>query len=973
MATPKFLPEPEGLRVQIETNQKVPVSEWTSHPDIPNWMSAFLRLRDDGLAIEKDDGYALLLHWTGVANLNVDQLEYMGLPDACPYTLEITSDQSILDTNFDVQYGFVWKGRRVLGCKREGAWLSAGNDQFILVNPLYEIIESIDQFGFADNQGLEGRMLQWGHISEQLPDDALVPDRLNSIKITVASSFKLNPFSNASGEPDFNPVVGQWKISSSEGEEEKREFASTLPSARQTDFAKRFRRLSSVKHRYAVGGSSYVVLTEQVEKALAVVHDAQRSSPEERHEFLQNVSGYLRGSLDQAGGTDIEVNDVFCDDGLSERVKGIGAWVEPVLPWIVRSSEPWLPPKEVGLQVGARILQLPPKELPKLLAKVESAIHNGVKTVVTSEGEEIPAHSETVSGIKELIRRLPSLRESSDTDKPETESHLPESEASAKQVLLVIDNLEDILFRRERRECEPGISGVAPALQSTLLPHQEEALEWLLQHWEAGNWGALLADDMGLGKTLEALAFLSCLQTHMRTQGIRHRPMLVVAPTGLLRNWQDEHEKHMSGDGLGLPIQAHGTRLKRLKIPASSDGNELGYKIPLPKLDIDTLKRAAWVLTTYETLRDYQHSFGRIQWSAAVFDEAQKIKNPGAQVSVAALAMKIDFALLMTGTPVENRPADIWSLLERVEPGMFGTLDQFSRKHETGTSQSSSELDKLNQALTKSNGAPQLMLRRLKEDHLSGLPEKEVHLLNVDMPGAQAKAYEQAVDYARMGGEGILQTIHRIRMISLHPEVPDEDWSDEEYIQRSARLSETFAILQEIADLGEKALVFLESLQMQGFLIGALRRKFQLPDDVLVINGSVPGDTRKARVDIFQNRQGFDVMLLSPRAGGVGLTLTAANHVIHLSRWWNPAVEDQCTDRVFRIGQERDVHVYFPMAIHPQFGTDSFDWKLNDLITRKRETNRRILSPINVSEGDKKDLYKSIIGEMSKNKSVPPQ
>jgi len=176
-------------------------------------------------------------------------------------------------------------------------------------------------------------------------------------------------------------------------------------------------------------------------------------------------------------------------------------------------------------------------------------------------------------------------------------------------------------------------------------------------------------------------------------------------------------------------------------------------------------------------------------------------------------------------------------------------------------------------------------------------------------------------------------------------------------------LSETFRILDHIAARREKALVFVEAREIQDFLIVALRRRFSLPEDVLIINGTVTGKIRKARVDLFQDRMGFDVMVLSPRAGGVGLTLTAANHVIHLSRWWNPAVEDQCTDRVFRIGQNRKVHVHLPITRHPYFGDYSFDVKLDRLLERKRDLNRRVLAPTAATREDMADLFRSTVEE----------
>lgn len=646
---------------------------------------------------------------------------------------------------------------------------------------------------------------------------------------------------------------------------------------------------------------------------------------------------------------------------MSERVKGVGVWVDKVLPWVVEGSEPWLPPEKLGFLVGDLLVSILAEELPGLVAKLKKAASRGEPTIQLKDGTPIPTDVATIEAAEELVRRSQPIATPSEVREP-PEPDEPDRSETSNQVLLVIDNLEAVRFRRERRKCKPGIATAPVKLQSQLMPHQREGLDWLQRHWEAGSWGVLLADDMGLGKTLEALAFLACLKKHAQTHRLAHRPMLVVAPTGLLRNWRDEHDKHLSGLGLGRVVEAHGKGLRKLK---SRDGSATGRVRELafgqPWLDDRALKRADWVLTTYETLRDYQHSFGRVRWRVGVFDEAQKIKNPGARVTDAALAMNIDFALMMTGTPVENRPSEIWSILDRAEPGMFGTLKEFSQRYETGGAYREQPLSDLHRMLSyPADGlAPALMLRRLKEDHLPRLPEKKVHRREVDMPPLQASRYADIVLQSKQG-DYILRTLHFLRNVSLHPASPDE-LEMEQYIRASARLSETFRILDEISQRGEKALLFVEARTMQDFLIVALRRRYRLPEDVLVINGSVPGEVRKARVDTFQQRTGFDVMILAPRAGGVGLTLTAANHVIHLSRWWNPAVEDQCTDRVFRIGQHQTVHVYLPLARHPVFGDFSFDLRLDHLMERKRKTNRRVLAPVAATGADMRDLFESTI------------
>ena len=806
----------DGLIVRVGADHPLPVNQWTSSGS-PG-AGALIRLRDDGGAVERDDGSALCVSWKSVAGLTSDELRYIGLPDAAPFALEVVANGAIHDPDFEIRCGYVQDGRRVLGVQREGAWLRVAGDDFVLLDPLYSIADAIDQFNRADEADLESRMLRWGRIAEMLPANAVVSDKnLRSLKIFVASSFELDPFLNDDGEPDFDPVVGRRETRVNEAGEEEQVFARALPLARQKEFVRRFCGLARVKHRYAAGGGSYVVLTPEVERALGVVRRAQDGTPEERRDFLRNVSGYLRGAFDDEDSDAVELDSIFSDEGLSERVRGVGIWVNKVLSWIKLAKEPWLPPEEFGILIDGRRVVISPEELEDLRDRLKKVIERGEPTVRVRTGDgkdvEILANKDTLKALERIHGKVKLGR-----NPPPGPGRKPEA---SDQVLLVIDNLDDLRFRRERRPCRPGISTAAPDLRTELLQHQQEGLAWLQGHWEAGNWGALLADDMGLGKTLEALAFLSSLKRYAKTLGLPHQPMLVVAPTGLLRNWKDEHDKHLSGAGLGCVIEAHGTALRDLRTGASGRGGELGGGQPL--LDLEALRAADWVLTTYETLRDYQHSFGRVRWRVGVFDEAQKIKNPGARLTDAALAVNIDFALLMTGTPVENRLGDIWSMLDRAEPGMFGTLKDFSQRYEAKGPDGDAALAKLHGSLTQQadKTAPALMLRRLKEDHVPELPKKKVHRRVVEMPPLQAETYEQIVRHS--GGGNMLQTLHHLRSISLHPAAAPGELDIDEYIQASARLFETFGILDEIADHGQKALLFVEAREMQSFLVEAVR------------------------------------------------------------------------------------------------------------------------------------------------------
>lgn len=335
---------------------------------------------------------------------------------------------------------------------------------------------------------------------------------------------------------------------------------------------------------------------------------------------------------------------------------------------------------------------------------------------------------------------------------------------------------------------------------------------------------------------------------------------------------------------------------------------------------------------------------------------------PAALIHKAVTALNADFALGLTGTPVENRIENLWAVMEPLRPGELGDLKGFAQRHPPENVEALEALRTrlLDDPPTDGRRAP--ILRRLKADVLDGLPAKHVHHRPAPMPPTQAEAYAELVAQARAGRLNGLEALHHLRGISLHPEGAGAGLADEAWIAGSARLSRAMEVLEEVEKRGEKALLFCESLDVQERLADLLPRRFRLPRRPARITGEVAGTKRQKAVDDFQAPgRGFDVMLLTPRAGGVGLTLTAASHVIHLSRWWNPAVEDRCTDRVFRIGQDKPVHVWYPMALHPLFPGGSFDEALDALLERKRALTHRLLVPP-VGPGDEDALLKATLG-----------
>jgi SNF2-related domain/Helicase conserved C-terminal domain/Restriction endonuclease len=680
-------------------------------------------------------------------------------------------------------------------------------------------------------------------------------------------------------------------------------------------------------------------------RSLSVVRNLQLSDDAIRKQFARAPQLYLKEALHDRY-NDNAIEHLFIEtEQYSERVVDIGLWAPPVLPWIIRDPNDWLP-ERFGVRVGDKYVPVAAEDLPILRQAVETALERG-EPKVTFNGEELPATRDTLDALSNLIGVVRPTASAAPSDPPPQEEEKPH-----KHVLVVGENFEQIDFTRELKPRLAYGGWEIPVLVKTpLKPHQRAGITWLLRTWTKGYPGVLLADDMGLGKTFQLLIFFAWLREKMGDPPVSRRaPLLVVAPTGLLKNWEDEHDMHLHGPGLGQLCRAYGSHLGRLKTQRFRD-----IETGMPALDDAAMRQCDWVLTTYETLRDYHFSFAKIRFACAALDEMQKVKNPASLLARAAKTINSEFIVGLTGTPIENRLEDLWAIMDILSPGRLGDLKSFSATYKP---QESASLERLRAMLLDETGdEPAPVLRRLKADHLHGLPEKHVHVRRRKMPEAQAKVYAEVVTRAKSDDAGrMLEILHHLRGISLHPVWPQTSTinSPDAYISQSARLAETFDILDEINKRREKALIFLESLDMQDQLALIIKKRYGLQKMPMQINGELSGDKRKKAVDSFQRgKSGFDVMILSPKAGGVGLTLTAANHVIHLSRWWNPAVEDQCTDRIYRIGQDQPVNVYYPMAVHPDYGDASFDEVLNGLLERKRSLGRRMLvPPVNLKEDE---------------------
>lgn len=452
--------------------------------------------------------------------------------------------------------------------------------------------------------------------------------------------------------------------------------------------------------------------------------------------------------------------------------------------------------------------------------------------------------------------------------------------------------------------------------QGTLRPYQARGVSWLsfLEQW---GLGACLADDMGLGKTIQLIAFL----LHLKQRDLLDGPTLLVCPTSVLSNWEREIRKFAPGVAVLLH---HGNQ--------RSHGAAFARKA----------KSAQVVLTSYALVQRDLKDFERVEWQGIVLDEAQNVKNPDAKQSKAVRQIEAQFRIALTGTPVENRLAELWSIMDFLNPGYLGPKNFFQRRFATpieryGDTASLRTLRSLVQPF---------ILRRLKTDRtiIQDLPEKQEMAIFCGLSAEQAELYQATVEKALRDIESsdgvqrrgmILGLLTKLKQICNHPAqflneaVPVES-------RRSAKLQRFDEMVAELLDEGDRALIFTQFAEWGKRLQTHLERTFK--QDTLFLYGSTSKDKREEMVDRFQHDpSGPRLFILSLKAGGVGLNLTRANHVFHFDRWWNPAVENQATDRAFRIGQTRNVQV------HKFVCTGTLEEKIHDMIESKKALSEQVV------------------------------
>jgi SNF2 family DNA or RNA helicase len=468
------------------------------------------------------------------------------------------------------------------------------------------------------------------------------------------------------------------------------------------------------------------------------------------------------------------------------------------------------------------------------------------------------------------------------------------------------------------RNIQPGLAvrreeSELISFNGRLYPYQKDGWQWLSFLWREGL-GAILADEMGLGKTIQIIALLASPE---RDQAA---PSLIVAPTTLLENWRREIAKFAPG----------------LKTHIHQGSRRTGDYRVLAPYDV--------TITSYETVVRDGSMFRMIDWRIVVLDEAQAIKNPDTRRAQAVRQLRRRSGIAVTGTPVENRLRDLWSLVDFAVPGLLGDVGSFEQRFQ----------DDIDGAAALEPLVTPIMLRRLVSEVAQDLPER------IDIPQVLALTEDEAAAYeqirldtlAEYGGAATLVALTRLRMFCAHPMLLDDaPWTIDRALGFS-KLARLFEIVDEVFASRQKLLVFTSYNRIAAMIADIVRQRYGAM--AATINGETPVEDRQTIVDQFSDEAGPALLALNPRAAGAGLNITAATHVVHYNLEWNPAIEDQASARAHRRGQTR------PVTVHRLFFGDSVEDVVNDRLTRKRELSGAAVVGVEGTDADMADVGRAL-------------
>jgi hypothetical protein len=884
-----------------------------------------------------------------------------------PFYLVIDSDGALGTPDFQYRYHYHLGSIQVFP-RRFGCFLERAGQVYRMDYGLFRLVATLDEFNQrrhdtfnpAETKAVSLKTL---HEIQKLAKEvgARLDSYLQQEQVVCPEKVQIGVSSDPQGRISFFPI---------------------FPTTGEAESLQAFLKSGSIPSVYDIvkpdGSRTRVLVDEPIKEVLEKMLRVRHVTGRTKAQVLGDPFSVLEGA-------DLEVIDL---EGYGPRVRAIGNYPKEVRAYVRRQSLGFLDPStEAGLVVtypdGSQkdLTFTSPGEAEDLLGNLEEALKVGEPTVSWC-GTELPATPELIQGIREaLIAQKP--------PEPTTESQQDDQKKSKGRAsyLIIYTNEPEKDFEYPALATLPtGEDFFIPrALTSeTLKKHQQEGVNWLVRLFNHPHRrGALLADEMGLGKTLQILAFLAW---YLETQP-QPKPALIVTPLILLENetWLQDIQAFFYAKGAVFdPVfTLYGQNLARCRELPAAPGKEtqLGEAI----LRWRDLAKLRVILTNYQTVVNYQFSLGKIDWGLLITDEGQYFKEPKTLVSRAMKSLKADFRITLTGTPVENSLLDFWNLMDFLQPGLLDSARTFAREYIDGVG-SETAADSKMEVLRREVGVNRphgFVLRRAKEEVLD-LPPKHEVIIDSFLSEEQRQAHLNLISQAaklsggRRGAQLVL--LHELVKLYQHPWLMQSfkgaafDWK--EVINSSPKLKSVMECLDKIKDRREKVIVFARFRQMQAILQNVTESRFQVKVDV--INGSASPRTgrtkynRQERLEEFQQSPGFQAIILSPQVAGIGLNIVAANHVVHYGRWWNPAQEDQATDRVHRIGQSREVFVYFPISRDPLQEFSSFDEKLNQLLLDRKKLRRDFLAPGADEEALGTSLYKKIIEEQSEETEDVP-
>lgn len=730
-------------------------------------------------------------------------------------------------------------------------------------------------------------------------------------------------------------------------------------------------------------GRELIQVAVEAREGIKEILSNQIIKKNEVKDFLKNPGSFL------------DAEKVDLESGFSFRVQGVMRYVRIQNMDIESGDNDWflsnIPLIEDEFEKHIR----DEVELDEFVERVENARKNNSDSVLFKEKEfPLPPPEEFEYRVKEKRK---AIRRSHEEDLKSKEP-----KRSAEQASFDIKYFDSNASTVELYEEFTLPHNLNKGLKRHPFEHQEIAINWIYNLYRTSLktgqkvQGGILADDMGLGKTFSSLMGLkSIIEHHKESPEDGLKCLMVVAPLSLLENWKSEVSNFFeTSPFLDIVVLNSQSDLKQFR---KDKGNERKQFFEDGEENIDTAikyilkvgedhgqerldKPGRLILTTYETLRDYQFSLASIPFNCVIFDEAQKVKSPNSLATRAAKALNSELKIMATGTPVENDLEEYWCLMDTANPELFGSLKEFRERYTKPLKDSEGDEGmklSIGKELYQKSGP--FLLRRTKEElkdklgkqlpiktEYKGIDREEFNyhsLLDKDLTPDQISAFERIRTETNRnpGFAGVLQNLHRIKACVLHPRLTFKNTIDHmaginsrEFWEESAKLTSMLEILNEVKRKNEKIIIFAISRSIQYMIKKWIKAEFGINPDIISgetkVKSNQRDETRMGMIEKFSNEPGFNIIILSPLAAGVGLNVTSANHVFHLERHWNPAKEAQANDRVYRIGQDKDVSIYYPISKHPQY--ESFDIKLDRLLSKKTFTKDALITYPRMTEND---------------------